>query len=245
MALAIDPSTPALASSNNAAVSQTSTTASFTPPANSLLVAMATGDTFNASTNPTVSITDNLGTHLTYTQRVLSNSTDTPAAGGGAAIWTAPVVTSAAMTVSLTWNAVSGTGDNGLQVMVITDGGNLPTVGTNGKASSATAGTTMAASYTATATGSWGFGCSNDWNATGNMTAGVAGNTLISTISFTGNSSQGFFRRTTADGASGSATTITATLGGSSSAKRLALVEVIGSVAAAQIPILVMARPTY
>jgi hypothetical protein len=232
VALAIDVSSPAIASSNTAAPSQTATTASFTPPANSLLVVMATGDSFSSSSNATFTVTDNLGAHLTYTQRMLSQSTDVPAAGGGAVIWTAPVTVSAAMTVSVTDNSGSGQGDIGAQVQVLTDGGTLPTVGANGKASSATASTTLAASLTATLTGSWSFGCAHDWNATGNMTAGVAGNTLISTVSFTGNSSHGFFRRTTADGVNASSTTITATYGGSTSAKRVGLVEIKGTVGA-------------
>jgi hypothetical protein len=228
VALAIDASSPAVAQNITAASTDTATTASFTPPANSLLVVLISGDTFGAGNNATWTITDNLATHLTWTQRVYSSSTDTPNAGGSALIYTAPVVTSAPMTVSVTDAAGSGTGDLYVLVQVITGGGAIPTVGANGKTSSATAGTSIAASYTATGTGSWGFAAVQDWNATGTMTAGGTGNTIIA--SATPNASfmsYGFARRTTADGVNGAATTITVNMGGSSTAKHIATLEVL------------------
>jgi hypothetical protein len=188
VALAIDASSPAVAQNITAASTDTATTASFTPPANSLLVVLVSGDTFAAGTNSTWTITDNLATHLTYTQRVYSSSTDTPNAGGSALIYTAPVTTSAPMTVSVTNAAGSGTGRpvhtgagaNGYQWLNSYSRG-------NGKLSS-TSGASLAASYTASANGSWGFAAVQDWNATGTMTAGGTGNTIIASATRTSTS---------------------------------------------------------
>jgi uncharacterized protein (DUF2141 family) len=247
VALAVDASSPAVAQNITAASTNTATTASFTPPANSLLVVLISGDTFAAGTNSTWTITDNLATHLTYTQRVYSSSTDTPTAGGSSLIYTAPVTTSAAMTVSVTDAGGSGTADLYVLVQVLTAGGTAPTVGANGKTSSNTASTSVAASYTATGAGSWGFAAVQDWNASGTMTAGGTGNTIIASATPNANfMSYGFARRTTADGVSGTATTITVNMGGSSSAKHIAALEILdpGGAAPVDIPLLVMARPT-
>jgi hypothetical protein len=86
-----------------------------------------------------MTVTDNRATHLTYTQaRRVSNATDSPGAGGAAAIYTAPVTTSAAMTVSVSNSPGSGSGDVYVHVQVLTDTGNLPTASAgNGKANSA------------------------------------------------------------------------------------------------------------
>jgi hypothetical protein len=245
VALAIDASSPsAITNSTNTGASLTATTASFTPPANSLLVVVVAGDTVGTTTQA-MSVTDNLGVHLTWTQQVVAAAGDSPAVGGQAAIFTAPVVTSAAMTVSATNTSSSTAGDSlAAQVFVITGGGTTPTVGAVAKKNQATAGTSIAQSYTATGTGSWGFGAVSDWNATGTMTAGGTGNTMVTASTFSGLISYGFARRTTADGVSGSATTITVNFAASSSANHLAMVEVLdpGGAAATPLPLLVMAR---
>lgn len=242
MALAIDASTPSVATNSTVAQSDTATTASFTPPANSLLVIGISADNQGASAANTITVTDNLGTHLTYTLRVASTASDSPATGGYSALYTAPVVTSAAMTVSVTNAVTSGDAALAVQVYVLTGGGTTPTVGANGKTASNTAGTSIAQAFTATGTSSWGFSAVCDWSATGTMTGGT-GNTVTSSATFTGLFSYGFVRRTTADGVNGSATTITANLGASSSAKHIAAVEVLDpGGAAVEIPLLVMAR---
>lgn len=243
MALAIDTSSPALATAAPSNSPETATTASFTPPANSLLVVLVAGDSSSATT-PTLTVTDNLGVHLTYTQRVWANRVDSPSTDGHAAIYTAPVTSSAAMTVSVTnsSNTTPGSADLACQVQVLTDGGSLPTVGAVAKTASTTSGTAVSTSYTATAAGSWGFGAVSDWNATGTMTAGT-GCTMIGTPgTFTGLISYGFVRRTTADGVSAASTTLATTLAAASTAKHIAAVEILGAAAAAQIPTLVMAR---
>jgi hypothetical protein len=243
VALAIDASSPALATAPTATTPETATTASFTPPASSLLVVLISSDSNSATVNPSYTVTDNLGVHLTYTQRVFAASTDTPAAGGGAAIYTAPVVTSAAMTVSVTTTSAGGGADTAAQVQVLTGGGTTPTVGANGKANITTSGTAVSCSYTGTGAGSWGFSAVSDWNATGTMTAGT-GCTMIGTAgTFTGLISYGFPRRTSADGTVGGTITLAATLAAVSTAKHIAALEILDpGGAAAQIPTLVMAR---
>jgi hypothetical protein len=226
VALAIDASSPATATANTGAATQTATTASFTPPANSLLVVLAALDA-TASGTPAATVTDNLGGHLTYTQRVFSNRGDSPVADGAAIIWTAPVVTSSAMTVSVANTGGGIASDLAVRVMVITDGsGATPGVGAVAKVAS-TSTTSLAASYTATGTNSWGFAVANDWKATGSMTAGGTGNTLTDTGTFAGNISYGFVRRTTPDGVGGVTTTLTLNPGASSTAMHLAAVEIL------------------
>lgn len=82
--LAEDASAPALANASSAAVT-TVTTASFTPPAGSLLVALVASDGGAAVT--TMTVTDNLGTHLNWTQKVVQN----PTGGDYAGVWIADV----------------------------------------------------------------------------------------------------------------------------------------------------------
>lgn len=237
MTLAIDGSTPAVATTTGTAA----TTVSFTPPANSLLLVLwdGNGPTTLAPANPT--ITDSLATHLTYTSQEI-NKYNTPAVGSSAqvAIWTATVATSAAMTVTVT----GASSNNALSVVVLTDSGSVPTIGVHGSSGRNTAGTTTSFSFTATAAGSWGFGGITDWNATGTMTAGT-GCTMVAAGSVgAGQISYGNVRRTTADGVSGSSTTLATTLAASSSDLRWSWIEIIGTAAAAaQIPELVMVQP--
>jgi hypothetical protein len=236
--LAIDASSPAVAVNGASSSPLTATTASFTPPANSLLVVLASGDNNSVNSTGTFSVTDNLGAHLTYTQRVFASNTDSPAAGSQAIIYTAPVTSSAPMTVSVTHTDNGGGGDLAAQVVVVTDGGNLPTVGTNAK-QAFTSGSVASCSYTATATGSWGFAAVADWSAGGTMTAGTGCTTIGTPGTNPGLMSYGFVRRTTADGVSGASTTLTANLAAASTAYHIAAVEVVGSGGgAASLPIL-------
>lgn len=75
MALAIDASTPALVTQNAAFITSLASN-SFSPPAGSLLVVVVG---FPSSANAVTSITDSLGTPLTYTNRVAhaAGATDT------------------------------------------------------------------------------------------------------------------------------------------------------------------------
>ncbi|MGD0887170.1 MAG: glycoside hydrolase family 88 protein, partial [Thermodesulfovibrionales bacterium] len=116
--LALDSSTPAAVKTNT----QTLTTASFTPPAGSVLYicVMLNSNASPATDQNYVSqITDNLSTHLTYTLQKQYGT-----ASGNSAIvylYTASVSTSQAMTVSITQGAADTSISNAMvQVLVIT-----------------------------------------------------------------------------------------------------------------------------
>lgn len=109
MALAIDASTPTMAASATA----TCTTASFTPPNNSLLVVVAVGDWFGGT--PTLTVTSS---GLTFQRLVRSG---VAAAGGVVELWIARVGSSggSARTVSMT-TTLSGAPPTSLKVYVMT-----------------------------------------------------------------------------------------------------------------------------
>lgn len=229
MALAIDASSPATAV-NPTPATKVVTTASFTPPAASLLVLLWSADEQSGGGSTTPTITDNLGAHLTYTLRQWkANGQGLPAVNGQAAIWTAPVTTSAAMTVTVTDNSVGTSGESGLRILVLTNGGVLPTVGTSTKGGQSS-GTAVPMAFTATQTGSWGFSAVCDWDATATETAGTGTTKIDSGLAGTG-ITYGFYRRTSADGTSGVATTLNATLSVASANLAWATVEILGSAA--------------
>lgn len=213
MALAIDASSPAVATTTNTSTT-TVVTASFTPPANSLLYLRWTWNSQGGDTPAAPSITDNLAGHLTYTLLDHQSHSNSPTRDGQAAHWSANVLSSAAMTVTVT----SGTGTNNqtgaLWARVFTDGGNLPTIGAHGKSGSASA-SSIAQNFTGTAANSWGMIAVCDWDALGNMTAGT-GCTLESTGSPGGQTSYGMARRTSADGTNGGTTTLNISPNGTS-----------------------------
>lgn len=209
MALAIDASSPAGVPGPFA----TQTTASFTPPNGSLLVVCWAGNSLQSTPANTPTITDNLGTHLTYTLSdwvKYGDAVPTATIAGQAAIWTA-TGTGVAMTISVQ-NMVSAASDSALKVLVFTDTG-TPTLGAHGKANSISALTT-AQNYTAAATGGWGVLQWVDWDAKGAPLAGTGCtgeylDTLPGQISF------GTVRRTTADDTVGVTNTLNITTGGS------------------------------
>lgn len=159
MSLAIDSSTPAIAGATNVV---TITSNSFSPPANSLLAIFLNLN----GTSPTATgftMTDSLGSHLTYT------STVSVALGTNhsyAQIWLAPVVTApGSMTVTANWtNATAYT--NSLAVIVLTAAATTQTGAATGSSTSGTAAL-PSASLTTTQPGSLVLGCvSNYSNAT-------------------------------------------------------------------------------
>jgi hypothetical protein len=85
--------------SGTAVGSAAQTTSSFTPPNNSLLViGVGFQDTGTPNDFTNITITDNLGTHLTYTKVPSATSGTSVCATGW---WTAPVTTGVAMTISV------------------------------------------------------------------------------------------------------------------------------------------------
>lgn len=114
MPIAIDATSPARATANATAV----TSASFTPPAGSILVATVQGSG-SAAANPTVAIT-NTGTVGAWTLvgRATDTTTGSGVMGGVATIHWALITTSAAVTVTAT--QTSGTADTSLRIYVVT-----------------------------------------------------------------------------------------------------------------------------
>lgn len=109
MAIAIDATTPALVSGSTSC-----TTASFTAPVDSLLVALCSA----GGGSSTLTVTNN-GTALTWTTNVFHMiSTDTGAFGATALIATAPAPISTARTVTFTSNA--GGSPVAMKLLVIT-----------------------------------------------------------------------------------------------------------------------------
>lgn len=113
MPLALDASTPAVATSATTTV----TTASFTPPAGAVLVAIVLHGTSNAGAARDSSISASTG--LTWTSRISTPLTSPEANGGLARVYTAVVATSAATTVTSTITVNSWPGSM-LAVLVYT-----------------------------------------------------------------------------------------------------------------------------
>lgn len=202
----VDVSTPALVD-NQGGSSATVTTASFTPPANSLLLVMYAGNSSSSSDSPGLpTITDNLGTHLTYNliQNATDSTTGQTSTGGQSVLWWASVTTSAAMTVSCTSQEASAF-ENGLQVVVLMRADPVNPVGSSGVGDLTTGSTSHTQSYTAGSTGGMGFMAMCDFNnsASANPTA-ATGCTLISGPPHsTAHITYANLRRTTADDVSG------------------------------------------
>lgn len=232
MALAIDGSSPAVATQTSA-FTTTVTTASFTPPSGSLLLISWSWNS-QASTDPSSpTITDNLGTHLTYTLIDWSHRADTPAADGQAAQWWAVVSSSAAMTITVTGGVASADNGGAIKVTVLTGADTVTPIGAHGKSGS-TSASSIAQSYTATASNGWGFLADLDWDVKGAQTAGTGctsdGSANVGTLV-----TYGFHRRTTADDVSGNSNTLNVTLPGTSTNLRWAYAEVL-PLAAASVP---------
>jgi hypothetical protein len=225
VALAIDASSPAVAT-NSSGAAATVQTASFTPPAGALLLIGWSGNSFGGENPAQPTITDSLGAPLTYTLLDWKSRADSPATDGQAAQWTAVVGSSAAMTVTVT----SGTTNHGgnerasaLKVWVLT-GADTTGVGAHGKSGSASAGS-IAQSYTAQATSGWGFITDCDWDEKGAQTAGT-GCTSDGSANLGTAITYGFLRRTSADDVSGNSNTLNVTLPASSTNLLWVYVEV-------------------
>lgn len=170
--LALDASSPASVYSTTTSA----TTASFTPPANSLVVVWLRYNTGNGETgvsDPT--ITDSLGAHLTYTLLAHNRRADINNANSAVAVWSAVVPTSQAMTITATEFSAGLTVACALKVQVWTDSsGSAPGTGAVVKGATVSAITSLAAQFTATATGSRGIIGWSDWDTNaGTVTAGT------------------------------------------------------------------------
>jgi hypothetical protein len=226
VALAIDASSPALTTQTNTATT-TLASGSFTPPAGSVLLIQWSSDAGATPASPT--ITDNLGTPLTYTllDWKAANS-GSPAANGQGATWRAVVGSSAAMIVTVTNGAVTGERAAALKITVLTGADTTTPIGAHGKSGSLSAAS-IAQTYTASSTGGWGFIVVTDFNQLGNETAGT-GCTVISTGSVLTNISYGFLRRTTADDVATSSNSLNVTIPGTSTNLSWTYAEVLPAV---------------
>lgn len=169
MAIAIDGSSPIRFTgtpNNNVDI----TSASFTAPANSLLVVNVSADTNGSSENITISVSDSGG--LTWTNQVERDPGDAGAEAGHASIWTAQQPTSASRTVSVRRTAGNGS-TNRISVKVDvwtgSDIGGDP-IGNVGEGSSTTNNITPNA-YTSSVNNSRGVGCATCWNQLGTPTS--------------------------------------------------------------------------
>lgn len=184
MALAVDGSTPAWVKGT----SNPSTTASFSPPANAMLVALTIADELN-----TWSVS---GGSLTWTQVDSTN----PSGFNSASVWVA-FTTSAPGSITVSATKTGSFTANSLKVVVFT--------GAESSFSGAHTNNTNVAtvSLTATATGSW------LWAAMGNQGGGTT-DTAATGCSYNdseaafGGISGGILKRATADGVSGNAASI-------------------------------------
>lgn len=199
--LFIDASSPTIVT-NNVGATATITTASFTPPTGSLLLVRWSGNSASGVNPGTPTVTDNLGGHLTYTLSDWQSRADgAPNSEGQTAIWTAPVVSSAAMTVTVTSGVATSFKQSALSVTVLTGQDPTTPVGAHGKSHTSSA-SLIIQGYTAQATGAQGFISVCDWDTLGAETAGT-GCTVAGFADGSGSVgtsiSYGFLRRSLAD----------------------------------------------
>jgi hypothetical protein len=230
VALAIDASSP----SANHSVNHTTaalTSNAFSPPSSTVIFVFWAGDDdTTAAGNPAApTITDSLGSHLTWTRTDWSSPADS-AGNGQAAIWWAVCASAQTnMTVTVTngnTNATSGN-DAHLRVVVFT-GADTTQNGAHGKGGSTTQ--TGTATYTSTRAGSQGFLAFADWNASASHPTQQSGCTEDSWTTLAGDSTGWTSRETSTVGSSGSSVTVgcsAPTVEG-----RYAYVEVLPSVSA-------------
>jgi hypothetical protein len=244
VALAIDGSTPAIATQATGSVA-TVTTASFTPPAGSLLLIRYSANTIDPNDPGNPTITDSLGGHLTYTSVDIGKRPTAPLADGQVATWTAVVGSSAAMTVTVTNGAASPNRHAALCVTVLTGADTTTPVGAHGASSAITSTSSIAQNYTASATAGWGFLVVCDWFDAGAETAGT-GCTLEGSADIASNYTYAFIRRTAADDSNGVTNTLRATLPGASTSIRWAWIEILPAAATqAWLPQRIRRRPAW
>jgi hypothetical protein len=220
--LAIDASTPAATTGAGPSLPSNS----FSPPANSLIIVGFNGDSQGGVNPATPSITDSLGSHLTWTLVQFASHADTPAVNGQSALWWAQTSTApGSMTVTVTNNAAAGTGGQ-VKPWVFTDSsGSAPTVGASNKGT-LTGTNGIVATYTATATNSWGVGVAQDNTGAATFSA-LSGCTQDDGFVGSNGDSSSFLRRTVADGVNGNTTTLTWSLTITSSDITWAILEVV------------------
>lgn len=197
MAIAIDASTPAIATHNG---TTSVTSASFTPPAGALLVA-----TLGQTVNNDVTMS-NSATAFTWTSRV----DNAAPSSGRIRVFTAPATVSQSMTVTASY---AGTEGGGMKIWVLT-GADTASVGNSGTGDSTTNNLT-ATGYTSSADESWGFAVAVDLNFLGTPTST---DTSGGTWNFSSVSSGISLRKATSTATSGSTVSFNYDAAGASAA---------------------------
>ncbi len=144
--LSLDRSTPVSVKKTGT----TLTTATFTPPAGSVLVISAQTNGYGSSDVKSIAVRDNLAAHLTYNQVQAKGNTTNDVY---AKLYWAAVTSSAPMTVTATIGG-SGSDYSMLSVLVFTGANTAAPIGASGGGRGATGA--INDSYTSTAGNSWG-----------------------------------------------------------------------------------------
>lgn len=176
MAIAIDPSSPPITAIGDSA----RTTAAFSPPDETILVALAaTQYSFGGYT------ISNSGSALSWTKVVDRFANGNPA--GGVTIWVAKNAT-ARTNLTVTTTSEGGSVGQVLKVFVVTGADMDNWIGNTGSGGATTSSLTVNSAYTSSAAGSRGFFIGNDWNAAGAPTVGLGdtGYTYHSTETLSG-----------------------------------------------------------
>lgn len=247
MALALDATTPTRV--QKAATGNTATTASFTAPANALLLAFWSQDHIDPEPAvPTIADTGGLTWTLVYRLSQTSSptiaaaepNTPTPTGTPSAGVikcWRATTTSAAARTVTVT--EVGSTGKEGqLSVKVITDAGSAPTVGAVATAGGSASAPTKA--VTTTGANSWVWAGGNDWDAAGAGTAGTS-QTIVDTWAGL-NGSYHLWRQTATTASSGTAVTMNLTAP-ASQRWNIGVVEIRAAGAAPALPPIIVLAP--
>lgn len=203
MPLVVDSSSPAAHTST----AQTNTCASFTPPADTLLLALWAGNTGGSDPPaPSISSSPSQSWSRDAWDHFLSGS---PGMNGQAAFFEAVAAGSpGATTVTVTNGQTVSQFSSTLSVLVMTgaDPGNPVGTAVGGRQQS---GSSLSASYTASITGGQGFFVVCDWQALSTSTwAAATGCTILQKGTLAGEISYGVVQRTTADGVNGVTTTL-------------------------------------
>jgi hypothetical protein len=208
VALAIDGSTPAKATGSTTAIS----TAAFSPPANSQLVAYVARNVgfHNFNADGTVSSTGGLSWSLAGRKSVNASSIGGAGTDGCVEIWTAYASTApGSMTVTDTrGDGLSGSGAEHILKVEVYTGAETGWAGAISAAFSASG--LPSVNDTTTRANSWVFAVSSDWSAGGLGTVG-SGQTMIDEDNVTGQYSAHIWRQTSTTASSGSSVTMNLT----------------------------------
>lgn len=207
MALAIDASSPALASGTTATI----TTSAFTTPASVFLLARVARNVGTAGANSAGTVS---GAGLTWTKigaktdyasetGVVTGGTNQPACVEMWWAYSSSALTSVTVSDARSDGLTGANHEHALKVSVITGAESTPA---GAKTANAAASGLPSTTTTTTAANAWLFSVSTDWLAKGSGTAGT-GQTIENDYNVTGNISAHFWRQTSTTATSGSSVT--------------------------------------